>query len=80
MIAGAKISNSRKRRKYAPACDGRRIVIDRLAAIIGRQPLYLALRELRGGDVKLTPAALARIYGKLMALHMEATRGTTMSP
>lgn len=55
-------------------------MIDRLAAILGRQPFYLALRELRGGDVKLTPAALARIYGKLMALHMEATRGTTMSP
>jgi hypothetical protein len=47
--AGAKISNSRTRRKYAPACDGERIVIDRLAAILGRQPFYLALRELRVG-------------------------------
>ncbi len=46
----AKISNSRKGgRKYAPACDGGRIMIDRLAVMSGRQPFYLALRELREG-------------------------------
>jgi hypothetical protein len=66
--AGAKISNSRTRRKYAPACYGGKIVMDRLAAILGRQPFYLALRELRG-HVKLTDAALARIANLWLCLH-----------
>jgi hypothetical protein len=67
-LLGRKISNSRTRRKYAPACDGGKIVMDRLAAILGRQPFYLALREFRG-HVKLTDAALARIANLWLCLH-----------
>jgi hypothetical protein len=42
--------------------------MDRLAAILGRQPFYLALIELRG-HVKLTDAALARIANLWLCLH-----------
>jgi hypothetical protein len=67
---GRRSATSRTRRKYAPACEGGKMVMDRLAAIMGRQPFYLALRGLRG-HVKLTDAALARIANLGLCLHQQ---------